>query len=223
MCGRFTITLEPAFFQQEFNLGEVPSEWTPRYNAAPGQNIPVVRNPSSRNVNMFHWGLIPFWAKDKNIGYRMINARSETIQEKPSFSNAFKQRRCLILADGFYEWQKPASKGAPKSPFRFILKGNQPFAFAGLWETWRNEKEEEILSCAIITCEPNELIRKVHNRMPVILNKEGCWQWLEDRAPDALQEMLRPYPAEQMDAYPVSQRVNNPRMDDKEVIQPLAF
>lgn len=223
MCGRFTITLEPAFFQQEFDLGKVPSEWTPRYNTAPGQNIPVVRNAKSHDVDMLRWGLIPSWAKEEKIGYRMINARSETIQEKPSFRSAFKQRRCLILADGFYEWQKPASKGAPKSPFRFTLKNTQPFAFAGLWETWQNEEKEEILSCTIITCAPNELVGKVHNRMPVILGKERCWQWLEEDALDELQKMLVPYQAEQMNAYPVSQRVNNPRFDDKEVIKPLAF
>ena len=222
MCGRFTITLEPAFFQQEFNLGKVPSEWTPRYNAAPGQNIPVVRNAKLRDVDMLHWGLIPSWAKDKKIGYRMINARSETLQEKPSFRNAFKQRRCLILADGFYEWQKSSSQGAPKSPFRFTLKNFQPFAFAGLWEKW-GSGEGNIVSCTIITCAPNELVGKVHNRMPVILDKDRCWQWLEEGVPDKLQKMLAPFPSEQMDVYPVSQRVNNPRLDDKDVIEPLAF
>ena len=223
MCGRFTITLEPAFFQQELDLGKVPSEWTPHYNVAPGQNIPVVRNPNTRNVEMLHWGLIPFWAKDKSIGYRMINARSETIREKPSFRNAFKQRRCLILADGFYEWQKPATKGTPKAPFRFTLAGNQPFTFAGLWDTWRDENEKEIQSCTIITCPPNELIKKIHNRMPVILDKNECWKWVENESLDSLQKMLKPYEAEKMIGYPVSQLVNNPRLDSQEVIKPLAF
>ena len=225
MCGRFTITLEPTFFQQELDLGKVPSEWTPRYNVAPSQNIPVVRNPDTRNVEMLRWGLIPFWAKDKSIGYRMINARSETIQEKPSFRNAFKQRRCLILADGFYEWQKPATKGTgtSKAPFRYTLMGNQPFTFAGLWETWRDENEKEIQSCAIITCPPNELIKKVHNRMPVILDKNECWKWLENESLDSLQGMLKPYEARKMIGYSVSQLVNNPRLDSQEVIKPLAF
>ena len=153
----------------------------------------------------------------------MINARSETIREKPSFRNAFKQRRCLILADGFYEWQKPATKGTPKAPFRYTLTGNQPFSFAGLWETWRDENEKEIQSCAIITCPPNELIKKAHNRMPVILDKKECWKWLENKSPDSLRGMLKPYEAGKMIGYPVSQLVNNPRLDSQEGIKPLAF
>ena len=120
MCGRFTITLEPAFFQQELDLGNLPSEWVPRYNAAPGQAVPVVKDVESKDVSLLRWGLVPFWAKDISIGYKLINARSETLLEKPSFNNAFKKRRCLILADGFYEWQQPAIKGAPKAPFRFL-------------------------------------------------------------------------------------------------------
>ena len=131
MCGRFTITIEPVFFQQELDLGKVPAEWTPRYNTAPTQDIPVVLNKDTRDVEMLRWGLIPFWAKDEKIGYRMINSRSETIQEKPSFRNAFKQRRCLILTDGFYEWQKQ-SGSAPKVPFYFQLADGAPFAFAGI-------------------------------------------------------------------------------------------
>jgi len=221
MCGRFTITLEPAFFQQELDLGRVPSEWTPRYNAAPGQNIPVVRDSGTRDVAMLRWGLVPHWAKDLSIGYKMINARAETLREKPSFRNAFKQRRCLVLADGFYEWQKPAARGAPKAPYRFILEGGEPFTFAGLWESWTSPEGEAVESCTIITCPPNELVGEVHNRMPVILDKDGCWGWLEELPADDLQVMLSPYPAEKMAAYPVGQRVNNPRFDDEKCIHPL--
>jgi len=222
MCGRFTITLEPAFFQQELDLGSMPSEWIPRYNAAPGQNVPVVKEARNRDVELLRWGLVPRWAKNLSIGYKMINARSETLREKPSFRNAFKQRRCLILADGFYEWQKPAPRVAPKAPYRFILKDGKPFTFAGLWESWLSPDDEMVESCTIITCPPNELVGDVHNRMPVILDGDTCWDWLAELPPSDLQAMLKPYPAEKMAGYPVGQWVNNPRFDNKKCIQPLA-
>ena len=221
MCGRFTITLEPAFFQQELDLGNMPSEWVPRYNAAPGQTIPVVNDAKSRDVAMFRWGLVPYWAKDISIGYKLINARSETLQEKPSFRNAFKNRRCLILADGFYEWQQPAAKGAPKAPFRFTLKDAKPFAFAGLWESWRSPDSEELHTCTIITCQPNDLLAQIHNRMPVILDRDNCWEWLSEKPENELANLLKPYPSEAMTGYPVSQMVNNPRVDDIQCIKPL--
>jgi len=221
MCGRFTTTLEPAFFQQELDLGKVPSEWTPRYNTAPSQDIPVVINPAARDVVMLRWGLIPSWAKDPKIGFRMINARSETIQEKPSFRDAFKQRRCLILADGFYEWQKPSQRGTPKVPYYFQLADGVPFTFAGIWETWHPPEGEVISACSIITCAPNGLIAGVHNRMPVILDKTTCWDWLADQPTDTLQTMLVPYPADKMRAHPVGLAVNNPRNNSPECIQPL--
>ena len=221
MCGRFTITLEPAFFQQELDLGKVPSKWTPRYNTAPSQNIPVVTNPSARDVVMLRWGLIPSWAKDPAIGSRMINARSETIQEKPSFMNAFKQQRCLILADGFYEWQKSSHRGMPKTPYYFQLAEGAPFAFAGIWETWRSPEGDPIRSCSIITFPPNDLVASVHNRMPVMLDKTTCWNWLTEQSTDALQAMLAPYPAEKMRAHPVGLAVNNPHNDSSECVQPL--
>jgi putative SOS response-associated peptidase YedK len=221
MCGRFTITIEPAFFQQELDLGSVPAEWTPRYNAAPSQNIPVVINKDTRDVEMLRWGLIPSWAKDAQIGYRMINARSETIQEKPSYRNAFKQRRCLILADGFYEWQKQ-SGSAPKVPFYFQLADGVPFAFAGIWESWQPQQGERVRSCSIITTTPNTLVAKVHDRMPVILDKAMMWHWLEEKPADTLQTMLAPYPAEKMRTHPVGLSVNNPANDGAECVRPLA-
>jgi len=223
MCGRFTITLEPAFFQQELDLGKIPSEWIPRYNTAPTQNVPAVRDLNTRDVDMLHWGLIPYWAKDESIGYKLINARSETITEKPSFRSAFAKRRCLILADGFYEWQKTVPKGEQKVPYRFTLKGEQPFAFAGLWETWRPPDKNEIISCTIITCSANETVSKIHDRMPVILDKETCWQWLEDRPEIELTSLLKPYPSEGIEAYPVSTRVNNPREEDPQLVQPIKY
>lgn len=222
MCGRFTITLEPAFFQKEFELGKMPSEWQPRYNVAPSQNIPVILDTKSRDVHMLRWGLIPPWAKDPSIGQRMINARAETIREKPSFRNAFTQRRCLIVADGFYEWQKQESQKTPKVPFRFTLKDERPFAFAGLWEQWRSPDNEQIRSCTIITCEPNDLVARMHNRMPVIFNSKNCWEWLTDHPADELSNLLIPYPSEEMHAYPVGLWVNNPRYDQPQCIQPLS-
>ena len=221
MCGRFTITIEPAFFQQELDLGSVPAEWKPRYNAAPSQDIPVVLNKDTRDVEMLRWGLIPFWAKDEKIGYRMINARSETIQEKPSFRNAFKQRRCLILADGFYEWQKQSGK-APKVPYYFRLADGKPFAFAGIWETWGAPEGETVRSCSIITCEPNPLVAEAHNRMPVLFDKGMMWEWLAEKPADDLQAMLAPYPAEKMSARAVGLAVNNPRNDGPECVRPLS-
>ena len=221
MCGQFTITLEPAFFQQELDLGKVPSEWTPRYNITPSQDIPVVTNPAARNVEIFRWGLIPHWAKDPAIGSRMINARSETIQEKLSFRNAFKQRRCLILADGFYEWQKSSQRSGPRAPTYFQLANGVPFTFAGIWEDWHSPEGETVRTCAIITCAPNDLVASVHNRMPVILDKTTCWDWLADQPADALQAMLAPYPADKMRAHPVGLAVNNPRNDSPECVQPL--
>jgi len=222
MCGRYTITLDPTLLQQEFDLSNIPSEWKPRYNVAPTQDVPVVNNSETRNVLMMHWGLIPSWAKDASIGQRLINARSETLQEKPSFRRAFNQRRCLILADGFFEWQR-RDTNAPKVPIYFHLKNKQPFAFAGLWENWHESAEKEILSCTIITCEPNELVGKIHNRMPVILDKNSCWIWLKEKDPAKLQTLLIPYPAEKMSSYPVGRYVNNPKTDMDECIQPLAY
>ena len=223
MCGRYTITLEPAFFQQELALGKIPSEWKPRYNVAPTQNVPSVRNAETRDVEMLRWGLIPHWAKDTSIGYKLINARSETLREKPSFRDAFHKRRCLVLADGFYEWQKSSKDGRQKVPYRFTLKDEKPFAFAGLWELWRSGKDEEVLSCTIITCAANAVVSAIHNRMPVMLDKDTCWRWLAPQSVDELAELLKPYPAEKMRAYPVSTRLNNPNEDDLQLIQPLAF
>lgn len=220
MCGRFTISMDAVDLQQEFNLGDLPGEWKPRYNVAPTQNVPVVKEEINRDVEMMQWGLIPSWAKDKSIGQGMINARAETLQEKPAFRQAFKQRRCLILADGFFEWQRKEAK-SPKAPVYFQLKNGQPFAFAGLWETWHEKPGLELHSCTIITCPPNELVGKIHNRMPVILDKELCWHWLTEPSPQGLQKMLMPYPAEKMQAHAVSLRVNNPREDDPNLVRPL--
>lgn len=217
MCGRFTITLEPAFFQQEFELGKMPSEWQPRYNVAPSQEIPVVIDGDKRDVTLMRWGLIPHWAKDSSIGQRMINARAETISEKPSFRQAFEQRRCLILADGFFEWQK--KPGEASVPFYIRLKSGKPFAFAGLWDRWMAPDGKEVFSCTIITCRPNELIAPIHDRMPVMLDKERAWKWLQPATRPELENQLQPFPAEAMEAYPISKAVNNIRLDTPELLR----
>lgn len=208
MCGRFTLGVEPVELQEAFDLSEPPVEWVLRENIAPTQPVAVLASAETRRIEYMRWGLIPSWAKDISIGSKMFNARAETIQEKPSFKTAFARRRCLIPADGFYEWQKQ-EKG-PSKPFRFQLKGKQPFAFAGLWELWRSPEGDELKSCTIITTDANEMVAKVHPRMPVILDTTNCWQWLEKKDVNGLQAMLAAYPAELMESKPVEQLPKDP-------------
>ena len=222
MCGRFTLTDPNADIAVQFGLPEMP-DIPPRYNIAPTQSVAAVRlktGEQSRELVMLHWGLIPFWAKDPKIGARMINARSETAAQKPSFRAAFVRRRCLVIADGFYEWQK---QNGTKQPFFIHLRDARPFAFAGLWEHWQGPDASVIESCTLLTTEPNDFLRPVHNRMPVILNPADYGLWLdpEIRQPDQIQHLLRPYPAQEMDAYPVSTFVNRPANDSPRCIEPL--
>jgi len=227
MCGRFTLILEPEAVQKELKLGDFPDDFQSRYNVAPSQPIAVVTDPESRNVELFHWGLIPSWAKDAAIGNRLINARSETLLEKPAFRTAFARRRCLILADGFYEWYRPdkdaAGKSARRIPYYFQLASHKPFAFAGLWETWRSPEGELVKSTTIITCPANELVSQYHDRMPVILDGSRLWDWIK---PDAkmpfLQDMLAPFPPDQMVSHPVSPLVNNPANDSPELVEAVS-
>ncbi|MCA9897857.1 MAG: SOS response-associated peptidase [Anaerolineales bacterium] len=194
----------------------------PRYNIAPTQPVAAIRlaENGQREFTFFRWGLVPSWAKDLNIGSRMINARSETVAEKPSFRTAFKRRRCLIPADGFYEWQK---QGSGKQPMFIRPVAERPFALAGLWEVWRDPDGSVLQTCTILTTTPNELMAPIHNRMPVIVEPEDFDLWLNPE-PDPEQglHLLRPYPAEKMAAYPVSTVVNNPRNDMPDCIQPIA-
>jgi putative SOS response-associated peptidase YedK len=223
MCGRFTLFVDPKDLMEAFPGFALPVEWTPRYNIAPTQPVAAIPNNGQNKVEFFRWGLIPSWAKDPAIGNRMINARAETVAEKPSFRAAFQRRRCLVLADGFYEWRKEPGRTA-KTPMYIRLKSGLPFAFAGLWETWRAPDEEMIYSCNIITTEPNPLVAKIHNRMPVILEREAYDLWLDpaEQSPDRLGAWLKPYPAEQMTAYAVSRFVNNPSNEAPECIVPAA-
>ncbi len=222
MCGRFTLTIDPEHLQEAFPWATIPVDLTPRFNIAPSQMVAVIPNTGDKAVSMYKWGLIPSWSKDPSIGDRMINARSESLAEKPSFRNAFRRRRCLILADGFYEWkQNPGMKS--KQPMFICLKENHPFAFAGLWEQWNSPDGSEIRSCTIITTQPNSLLEPIHNRMPVILPAKSYDLWItpEDRQPAQLNGLLVPYPANEMVAYPVSKMVNRPELDTSELIKPV--
>jgi len=221
MCGRFALIVDASVLADVFDV-DPPRELQPRFNIAPTQTIPIVRagKDLARECSMVRWGLVPSWAKDEKIGTRMINARGETVAEKPSFRSAVKSRRCLIPADGFYEWVRTDSG---KQPHFIHFADGRPFAFAGLWERWHKGEGTPLDTCTIITTTPNELIAKLHDRMPVILPPARFEEWLEPAAmpPDRLQEVLAPYPAEQMEAYPVSTYVNKPSNDGPECIARL--
>ena len=222
MCGRYTLTAPSESLAEMLPGLEITDEISPRYNIAPTQEVAVVPNNGENRMEYFRWGLIPSWAKDPKIGNRMINARSETLAEKPSFRTAYKRRRCLVLADGYYEWRREEERG-PKTPYYIRMTSEKPFAFAGLWESWRQAGEDTSLqSCTIITCPPNEKLERIHHRMPVILEQEeyDVWLNLEEQASAELNHLLKPYPAEEMTAYPVSRLVNQPKNDSPECILP---
>ncbi|MBW8010041.1 MAG: SOS response-associated peptidase [Chloroflexi bacterium] len=222
MCGRFTITADPAAIQEAFPWAKVPPEMQPRYNVAPSQPVAVIPNDGKNKIDYFIWGLIPSWAKNPAIGNRMINARGETLADKPSFRAAYKRRCCLIIADGFYEWVKNPGQKA-KVPYYIQLESQEPFGMAGLWEVWFSPDGSEIKSCTIITTSPNDKISKLHNRMPVILPKSAHSVWLEreDQKPEQLNTLLKAYPAGEMVHHPVSSTVNNPKNDIVECTQPV--
>ncbi|MBI1294093.1 hypothetical protein GC175_03930 [bacterium] len=221
MCGRFALRASPEQLAELFDLPEAPPA-APRYNIAPTQPVFSVRtNPHTgvREATFFTWGLVPSWADDPSIGSRMINARAETVAEKPSFRAAYKYRRCLIPTDSFYEWQK-TKEG--KQPHLIGMADGAPFAFAGLWEHW--ERNGSVIeSCTILTTDANELVSPIHNRMPVILDPADFDEWLSPKIQggDKLRHLLRPFPKERMKAYPVSTLVNNPRNEDPSCVAPL--
>ena len=223
MCGRFTLSTPAETLAEIFELTETP-QLPPRYNIAPTDAVATVRLPAEdteRELALLRWGLIPPWAEDPAVGSRMINARAETVATNPAFRSAFRRRRCLIPSTGFYEWQRVERR---KQPFYIRMRDGLPFAFAGLWEHWEGPDGAAIQSCTLITTEPSDLVRPVHDRMPVILDPKDYELWLDPsvQTPDRLQPLLRPYPSEQMVAYPVSPWVNNPAHDDPECIAPLA-
>lgn len=222
MCGRFTLTASAEQIEARFGV-PLPVPYKPRYNIAPTQEILALRNDQhGRRVEPLRWGLIPYWAKDPKIAQRLINARAETLFEKPSFRDAVKQRRCLIIADGFYEWrQTPQGK---RVPVYVRLRSQEPFGFAGLWESWSSPEGQTFKTCTIITTEPNELIRPIHSRMPVIVPRELEEFWLDPspRGRAELEWVLRPYyKAEEMELFDVSPLVNSPSTDGPECIEPV--
>lgn len=222
MCGRYGLTLD----QQELlaNYGaELFGEHVPRFNIAPSQDIPVlIEDEGGRRIEAFRWGLVPFWAKDPKIGYRMINARSETADRKPAFRDAWKAgRRCLVLANGFYEWQKPADGKGPKIPHWIRMADGRPFGFAGLWERW-GSGDDVIRSCTILTTDANDLVKPLHDRMPAVLGDEAAWKaWVDPDVPsEEVKKLLRPYPGEEMHAHPVSTLVNKPANEGPDCVEP---
>ena len=222
MCGRYTLATPAPQLAAQFQLPAVP-ELAPRWNIAPTNDVAVVRagGDGIRQLALLRWGLVPSWAKDPSIGSRMINARAETAPASPAFKRAFAQRRCLVLADGFYEWQKA---GSAKQPFYFRLEDDAAFAFAGLWERWHGAENQVLETCTLLTTVPNELVSAIHNRMPVILDPASYQQWLDPKLqalPD-LQALLQPFPAAEMMAYPVAPLVNSPRHDEPDCIAPLS-
>lgn len=221
MCGRYTLTPEQKALQLEFKFTSAPTPHEPRYNIAPSQPAPVIVREDENVLKMMKWGLIPYWAEDPKIGFKLINARAETITEKPSFKTAFKKRRCLVPADGFYEWEKGAGKQV-KIPHRFVLKSGKLFSFAGLWDIWQTPEGKQLETFTIITTGPNELMKPVHDRMPVILHKEDEEFWLDPQADEkALLSLLKPYDSGLMEEYEVSIKVNSPKEDSPECVKPM--
>ena len=224
MCGRFVSKAKKEEIEKEFKVEVGDGDLIlPRYNIAPTQLIAAITElENSREVSFYKWGLIPKWAKDESIGSKLINARAETVQEKPSFREAFRSRRCIVPASGFYEWQKTVKSA--KQPFYFHLKEKEVFGFAGLWEEWLDKQTGELTeTCTIITTEANEVLKPIHHRMPVILKNGDYDFWLHEKVKDTskLQNLLVPYSAKEMDSHTVSRSVNNPSANSEELIAPL--
>lgn len=222
MCGRFGLFADPQTLARHFGT-ELPSDLRPRYNIAPTQNILIVREElGHRRFAQVRWGLIPHWAKEMNSGYSTINARSETVDSKPMFRDAFRHRRCLIPADGFFEWEARPDRKI-KQPWFITLRDREPMAFAGIWERWHSPQGEELESCSIIVIEANEFIRPIHDRMPVVLPPDAWANWFNPVAGDVgdLKGLLKPYRAEEMAAWHVNTGVNNVRNDTPECVRPV--
>jgi len=214
MCGRFTLATPAPDLQLAFNLDEIPSVYIPRYNIAPTQPVAVITADYPNHLDHMRWGLVPSWAKDISIGNKLINARGETLLEKPSFRTAAKRRRCLIPADGFYEWDRSKR---PSRPYYFQMQGGKPFAMAGLWEIWESAEGDLLKSCTIITTAANSLLGKIHERMPVILPQERGYDWLREYN----ETLLAPIDPEHMTMIPVSKRINSPFADEASLREPV--
>jgi putative SOS response-associated peptidase YedK len=228
MCGRFARRSTQQVLADWFGVELVDMPWFgPSYNVTPQSIQPVVRldrDSGSREIALLRWGLVPFWAKDAKTGYSTINARAEEAAAKPAFREALKKRRCLVPADAFFEWQRPASGTDPKTkhPFAIALKSGEPFALAGLWERWQPKEGEALETFTILTTDPNELMEPIHNRMPVILEPRDYDRWLEPGDPARPPvDLMRPFPAEKLAAWPVSDRVGNVRNNDLQLLEQL--
>jgi len=218
MCGRYRLSRRKQILEEHFDGVSGPEDWNPRYNIAPTQPVPVIRqNPKEpvRELSLVRWGLVPRWVKDPSVAARMINARSETVSTKPAFSDALRFRRCLVPADGFYEWQ---GTGRVKHPYCFEINDGELFAFAGIWDRWNDASGKSLETCSILTTTPNAVTSSVHDRMPVILNPESYDLWLDPGIKDVgvVSELLRPCDARLMRCYPVSSRINSAVNDDEE-------
>ena len=218
MCGRYSFAVEDELIKERFGVSVRSAIYKARYNCAPSQDLAVITNEEPGVLSFYRWGLIPFWARDPSIGNRMINARAETIHEKPSFKNSFRSRRCLVLSDGFFEWDRSGKK----QPYRFTLQDKAPFSMAGIWDRWKNPAGDTVDSFSIITTQANSLLEKIHDRMPVILKREDESKWLGAGDEDGLLELLKPFPSGRMRSYPVSSLVNSPRNDVPGILDPLA-
>jgi putative SOS response-associated peptidase YedK len=217
MCGRYAITTAPEAVLKWFRISGPTPNFPPRYNAAPGQDLPVIRlhpETGERVLGELRWGLIPYWSKDPKIAWKCINARGETAKTAPAFRSAYRERRCLVPANAFYEWK---ANGKTKQPYAIAMREREPFALAGLWENWRDPATQEWLrTYTILTTRPNELVAPLHDRMPVIIAPGDYDQWLGDEPDPA--DLIRPYPADRMAAWPVSTRVNKPENDDARIL-----
>lgn len=222
MCGRYSIILEEESLTRAFHA-KLSQDFSPHYNAAPGQSLPVITNEKTSQVQLFRWGFIPQWAKEENVGYKMINARLDTIEEKTSFKKAFQSQHCLVLATSFFEWQQSSSGKNGKTPYLIKPKDQNLFAMAGIWNRWTNYTTgEEISSFAIITTEANELMGAIHERMPVILSSEQAADWINSSLSiDKQKALLAQYDSEQMEAYEVTREVNKAYNDYPQLLEPL--
>jgi len=220
MCGRYSLTSSLQELAERFEFDSEPEGFVPRYNVAPTQQVLTVIGGENRRAGFMRWGLIPSWSKDGPSSRPLINARAETVAEKPAFRGSLKKRRCLVLADGFYEWQKV---GDAKHPMRIVMRSGEPFAFAALWSNWTDPEGNRIPSCAIITTGANDLLKPIHHRMPVILPQEAEDIWLDTALDDndALTQLLEPYPDDALEAFEVSRLVNSASNDVPEVTAPL--
>lgn len=221
MCGRFSFSPLAKIIEDRFDVKVDKTRYKPRYNSAPSQDLAVISNIKPGELSFYRWGLIPFWAKDKSIGNKLINAKAETIAEKPSFKNSLRKKRCLVLSDGFFEWKAINKK--EKIPYRITMKDNGLFAMAGIWDSWKDETGLVINSFAIITTSPNRLMENIHTRMPVILSSNDEKTWLSNDDSAVLQSLLKPFPEDEMTAFPVSSLVNSPANDTSEVIKPVEY